>query len=149
MRCFASSIHLFARSSEIPPNFTNLAGLQRASASKSPIPAPINFRAHFAPEMKELAALASEGFVEDRSDLIEVTPLGRLFIRNVALRETLHREDEQNTMAYTKGAPEMMLPLCTRMWGEDGEVEMTDAERQRIMRELPSRQARVPKAAER
>ncbi len=45
----------------------------------------IDFRSHFAPELAELAALAREGFVEDTGDLIEVTPLGRLFIRNVAM----------------------------------------------------------------
>jgi oxygen-independent coproporphyrinogen-3 oxidase len=45
----------------------------------------LDFRTHFAPELAELAALVSEGMVEDQGDLIEVTPLGRLFIRNVAM----------------------------------------------------------------
>ncbi len=46
---------------------------------------------------------------------------------------TLHKEDGENTIAYTKGAPEMMLPLCTRMWGENGEQPMTDADRKNIL----------------
>jgi oxygen-independent coproporphyrinogen-3 oxidase len=45
----------------------------------------VDFREHFAPELAELEPLVSEGMVEDKGDLIEVTPLGRLFIRNVAM----------------------------------------------------------------
>jgi len=48
----------------------------------------IDFFDYFAPEMDELAVPggpASQGFVEVRGGGIEVTPLGRLFIRNVAM----------------------------------------------------------------
>ncbi|MFN7952694.1 MAG: oxygen-independent coproporphyrinogen III oxidase [bacterium] len=45
----------------------------------------VRFREHFARELAELAPLLDEGFIQDTGDWIEVTPLGRLFIRNVAM----------------------------------------------------------------
>ncbi len=35
-------------------------------------------------------------------------------------------------MAYAKGAPEMLLPLCTRIWGADGEEPLTAEKRKEI-----------------
>lgn len=47
---------------------------------------------------------------------------------------TLHtRPDGSGHMAYTKGAVEMILQSCTRMWGKDGEQPMTDADRTAVL----------------
>ncbi len=45
---------------------------------------------------------------------------------------TLHRHDD-GPMAYTKGAPEMLLPHCTREWCDEGEKALDDAGRTRIL----------------
>ena len=37
-------------------------------------------------------------------------------------------------MSYTKGAPEMILPLCTRVWGHGQEEQLTEAKKQEILR---------------
>ncbi len=42
-------------------------------------------------------------------------------------------EPVPETMAYAKGAPEMILALCNRMWGESGEEELTDERRAEIL----------------
>ncbi len=39
----------------------------------------------------------------------------------------------RETMAYAKGAPEMLLPLCTRLWEKQNEVPLTDALRAEIL----------------
>jgi oxygen-independent coproporphyrinogen-3 oxidase len=44
----------------------------------------IDFDRHFARELEALAPLAADGLVELAGDRIEVTPLGRLLVRNVA-----------------------------------------------------------------
>ncbi len=45
---------------------------------------------------------------------------------------TLHRH-EDGPMAYTKGAPEMLLPHCTREWCAEGEKPLDEAGRTRIL----------------
>lgn len=45
---------------------------------------------------------------------------------------TLHRAG-QSVMAYAKGAPEVILQSCTRLWGENGEQELTEKERKMIL----------------
>lgn len=45
---------------------------------------------------------------------------------------TLNRM-ERGLIAYTKGAVDEMLPLCTHLYTENGVREMTDADRQRIL----------------
>ena len=40
---------------------------------------------------------------------------------------------EDGHMAYAKGAPETILPLCSRLWGEHGEEELTEEKRQKIL----------------
>jgi oxygen-independent coproporphyrinogen-3 oxidase len=45
----------------------------------------IDFRSYFAEEKKPLEELAAAGFIVDGGDRIEVTPVGRVFIRNVCM----------------------------------------------------------------
>ncbi len=45
----------------------------------------ISFDEYFAPEIARLAELAADGLVILGRDEIRVTPLGRIFIRNVAM----------------------------------------------------------------
>lgn len=45
---------------------------------------------------------------------------------------TLHRAG-QSVMAYAKGAPEVILQSCTRLWGENDEQELTEKERKMIL----------------
>jgi oxygen-independent coproporphyrinogen-3 oxidase len=45
----------------------------------------LNFDAAFAPELERLAPFVEDGLVELAGDEIRVTPLGRIFIRNVAM----------------------------------------------------------------
>jgi oxygen-independent coproporphyrinogen-3 oxidase len=49
------------------------------------VPLSVEERAHFAPELEALAPLARDGLVEVGAAGLEVTPLGRLFVRNVAM----------------------------------------------------------------
>ena len=46
---------------------------------------------------------------------------------------TLHRT-EDGTVAYAKGAPEVLLPACTRRWTAAGEASLDDAGREEILR---------------
>lgn len=45
----------------------------------------VDFRTHFAGALTELQTLAADGLVELREDALVLTPLGRLFSRNVAM----------------------------------------------------------------
>ncbi len=45
---------------------------------------------------------------------------------------TLH-ELEEGHMSYTKGAPEILLPFCTREWGHEGEKDLDEKGRRRIL----------------
>ncbi len=45
---------------------------------------------------------------------------------------TLHKH-ETGHMSYTKGAPEMLVALCTRQWSESGESPLDDAGRNTIL----------------
>ncbi len=45
---------------------------------------------------------------------------------------TLHK-GEDGHMAYAKGAVEMLLQSCTRIWGKDGERPLTDADRAAVL----------------
>jgi oxygen-independent coproporphyrinogen-3 oxidase len=55
--------------------------------AKAPIEARhgIDFDEHFAAELAELAPLEADGLVERGRDALRITPLGQLFLRNVAL----------------------------------------------------------------
>ncbi len=48
-------------------------------------------------------------------------------------RMTTMNEMPEGLVAYTKGAVDEMLPLCTHILAEDGVREMTDADRRRIL----------------
>lgn len=45
---------------------------------------------------------------------------------------TLHG-DEESGMAYSKGAPEVILSLCTRFWGSQGELPLSGDDRRSIL----------------
>ena len=45
----------------------------------------VSFDRHFAPELEQLGELERDGVVRLDGDRIEVAPLGRIFIRNVAM----------------------------------------------------------------
>jgi len=45
----------------------------------------VSFRRYFAPELRDLSALAAEGMAEITPERISVTPLGQLFVRNLAM----------------------------------------------------------------
>ena len=45
----------------------------------------IDFDAHFAAELQQLRPLAEDGLVEDAAEALRLTPLGQMFMRNVAV----------------------------------------------------------------
>jgi oxygen-independent coproporphyrinogen III oxidase len=45
----------------------------------------VDFASYFAPELEQVAALAAEGLADVGPDGIRVTPLGELFVRNLAM----------------------------------------------------------------
>lgn len=45
----------------------------------------IDFRKYFAPELKELAAMESDGLLQITGNVLQVLPVGRLLIRNVCM----------------------------------------------------------------
>ena len=69
-----------------------------------------------------------------RGDLEKQAPrIGEIpFTSETKRMVTLH-DTGKGTIAYAKGAPEMLLPLCTRIWGEHGERMINDAERTEIL----------------
>lgn len=70
-----------------------------------------------------------------RGDLEKAAPrVGEIPFTSEAKRmTTLHSTNERH-MAYAKGAPEMILPLCSRIWGENGEEPLTEAKKQDVLR---------------
>jgi Ca2+-transporting ATPase len=54
------------------------------------------------------------------------------FCADIKWMTTLHRFDAA-TVAYTKGAPEVVLPACTRQLDEGGEVALDEAGRARVL----------------
>ena len=58
---------------------------------------------------------------------------------------TLHRTPE-GVVAYSKGAPEVILEGCSRLWGDDGERALGAADRERVLevaRHMASQALRV------
>jgi Ca2+-transporting ATPase len=70
-----------------------------------------------------------------REDLVKKAPrVGEIpFSSETKRMTTLHERDDGKTMAYAKGAPEMLLPLCTRVWGEHGEEALTEAKKNEVL----------------
>jgi oxygen-independent coproporphyrinogen III oxidase len=64
----------------------------------------IDFDEHFAAELREMAELERDGLVSLNGDSIEVAPLGRIFIRNVAMLfdAYLARPGRENTQVFSK-----------------------------------------------
>jgi Ca2+-transporting ATPase len=66
-------------------------------------------------------AAASAGY-EGVQLMLEAPRLAELpFDSERKLMTTLHRGENGNTLAYTKGAPESLLPLCASQWAREGE----------------------------
>jgi Ca2+-transporting ATPase len=64
---------------------------------------------------------------------------------------TLHT-DGGGSVAYTKGAPEVVMEMCTRYVGENGEAELTPEAREHVLgvaRDMASRALRVLAVADR
>jgi oxygen-independent coproporphyrinogen III oxidase len=55
----------------------------------------IDFDGYFAPELEKLKEPAAEGLVTSTKDEISVTPLGRIFIRNVAMTFDRYLHEQQ------------------------------------------------------
>ena len=64
----------------------------------------INFDEQFATELRDMAELERDGLVRLNADSIEVAPLGRIFIRNVAMLfdAYLARPGRENTQVFSK-----------------------------------------------
>jgi oxygen-independent coproporphyrinogen-3 oxidase len=64
----------------------------------------ISFEEYFAPEVKQLEELRTEGLVEFPAREIRVTPLGRIFIRNVAMifDRYLHEQQMDQRPLFSK-----------------------------------------------
>ena len=69
-----------------------------------------------------------------RGDLEKQAPrIGEIpFTSETKRMVTLHKT-ESGPIAYAKGAPEMLLPLCNRIWGEVGEESLSDSQRKDIL----------------
>lgn len=64
----------------------------------------IEFDAHFAPELARLRELEGDGLVRVEGDRIQVAPLGRIFIRNIAMAfdAYLNRAEAARTQVFSK-----------------------------------------------
>ncbi|TSC99223.1 MAG: Ca2+-transporting ATPase [Candidatus Peregrinibacteria bacterium Greene1014_49] len=69
-----------------------------------------------------------------RGDLEKQAPrIGEIpFTSETKRMVTLHKTDNGH-IAYAKGAPEMLLPLCNRIWGESGEETLSNERREEIL----------------
>jgi Ca2+-transporting ATPase len=79
-----------------------------------------------------VVAAAKAGILREEVD--RVAPrIGEIpFSSETKRMTTLHTMDGK-TMAYSKGAPEVILPLCNRIWSAEGEEEMTEAKRRDVL----------------
>ena len=62
----------------------------------------IDFRAHFADGLADLAAMAADGLVELRPDGLTVLPAGRLLIRNIAMAFDEHLRQKSEEVKFSK-----------------------------------------------
>lgn len=70
-----------------------------------------------------------------RGDLEKAAPrVGEIPFTSEAKRMTTLHSTHERHMAYAKGAPEMILPLCSRIWGENEEEPLTEAKKQCVLR---------------
>ncbi|KAB2891683.1 MAG: cation-translocating P-type ATPase [Desulfobulbaceae bacterium] len=68
-----------------------------------------------------------------REDLTDRFPrIGEIPFSPESKRMTSLHRTAKGLVAYTKGAPEVILPSCTRLSMPEGEMELDDAERRRI-----------------
>ncbi len=79
-----------------------------------------------------IVAAAKAGLYKE--DLEESHPrVGEIPFTSETKRMTTLHKLENGHMAYAKGAPEMILPLCDRIWGENGEAPLTNEQRKEIL----------------
>jgi len=62
----------------------------------------IDFRKYFAPEMRDLRALADDGLVELAPDWIVVTPKGRLLVRAVCMVFDRYLRQARERASYSR-----------------------------------------------
>lgn len=51
------------------------------------------------------------------------------------MMSTIHRTDDGGVVQFTKGAPDVVLKLCTKIWKDGREVELDDVTREEIVRQ--------------
>lgn len=59
--------------------------------------------------------------------------IGEIPFSSETKRMTTLHDLQGKTMAYSKGAPEVIVPLCTRLWSKEGEEELTEAKKKEVM----------------
>ena len=68
------------------------------------------------------------------------------------LMSTIHKTDDGNFMQYTKGAPDVLIPLCKTYWDGENEKPLTDQVRKEILdanKDMADKALRVLSAATR
>ena len=68
------------------------------------------------------------------------------------LMSTIHKTDDDNFMQYTKGAPDVLIPLCKTYWDGENEKPLTDQVRKEILaanKDMADKALRVLSAATR
>ncbi len=68
------------------------------------------------------------------------------------LMSTIHKIDDNHFMQYTKGAPDVLIPLCKTYWDGENEKPLTDQVRKEILeanKEMAGKALRVLSAATR
>jgi Ca2+-transporting ATPase len=79
-----------------------------------------------------IVAAAKAGLLKHELDAYMPRTAEIPFTSETKRMTTLHR-DGQSVMAYAKGAPEVIVQSCTRLWGEDGEQPLTEEGRKKIL----------------
>ena len=62
----------------------------------------MNFAEHFAPELASLDDMEADGLVKRSAEGLKVTHLGRLFIRNIAMRFDAYRKNEEPAGRFSR-----------------------------------------------
>lgn len=73
----------------------------------------------------------------DKNELKKKTPrVGEApFDSMRKMMTTVHRAGEREFVQYTKGAPDVVLSRCTKIWQDGGAVELTPEKREEILRQ--------------
>jgi len=79
-----------------------------------------------------VVAAAKIGILKDDMD-VEMPRLDEIPFTSETKRMTTLHQTSETSMAYAKGAPEVILNSCTRLWGKHKEIPLTEEERQKIL----------------